>query len=429
MKVGIYLSDLDPKLGGGYTFQNDIFQALIQISGWTSHTFVMIGNFPESSTIIGSGGQIESQPEIELVPYRLGLLEKIVRRSLNLDYSLYKIWQKISKLEQIIQNHQIDFLWFVSTGFIPVSAPFAVSVWDLQHRRQPWFPEVSSNGQWDIRENYHGRMLRSAAMVITGTETGKKEVEYFYQVHPNNIKVVPFATPSFALDDQINPTIPVFSDSIPQDFLFYPAQFWAHKNHIGLLLAVQDLRDRYHLNFPVVFVGSDKGNQPYIEQVVKNLNLEPVYFLGFVNQAQLVWLYRHAFALVFPTLFGPDNLPPLEAFALGCPVIASKVSGAEEQLGNSAWLVDPTKPEEIALAIKSLWENSELRQSFIDRGLIKAREWTAIDYVKNICQILDDFAAIRQCWNHSKTLPAVIKPHTETTKPQAKLIEPHQPII
>ncbi|MFM6269445.1 MAG: glycosyltransferase, partial [Dolichospermum sp.] len=52
-------------------------------------------------------------------------------------------------------------------------------------------------------------------------------------------------------------------------------------------------------------------------------------------------LYINAFSLAFMSFFGPDNLPPLEAMALGCPVIASKVSGSEEQLGNNALLVNP----------------------------------------------------------------------------------------
>ncbi len=52
------------------------------------------------------------------------------------------------------------------------------------------------------------------------------------------------------------------------------------------------------------------------------------------------------------TFFGPENLPPLEAFALKCPVIASNVSGSEEQLGDAAILVNPVNPEEIAQAIQ-----------------------------------------------------------------------------
>jgi len=394
MKVGIFLSDLKENSGGGYTFQTDIFKALEAISQSrsqeNSHTFVVLGNV-NTSTII------------ETIPYRLSLWEKIVRRSLNWSPIFYEIWRRISKLEKLIKIHDIDILWFVSLGFIPASLPYIVSTWDLQHRLQPWFPEVSHNGQWERRERNHAKMLRSASIILTGTEEGKKEVEYFYQVPTHNIKVlnIPLATEESEESTHLFQDLSQDLDKLTtKSFLFYPAQFWAHKNHIGLLQAVQILRDRHNLNFPVIFVGADKGNQKYIEQAVTDLKLEQVYFLGFVSREQLIWLYRHAFALVFPTFFGPDNLPPLEAFALGCPVIASKVAGADEQLGNAALLFDPKQPEDLAIAIKSLWKDPEIRQNLIELGLIKAKQWTAIDYVNHICQILDDFAPIRRCWDN-----------------------------
>jgi glycosyltransferase involved in cell wall biosynthesis len=91
--------------------------------------------------------------------------------------------------------------------------------------------------------------------------------------------------------------------------------------------------------FPVVFCGSDKGNESYIKQMAAELDLaDQVKFLGFVPQEDLCSLYRNAFALTYVTFNGPNGLPPLEAFALGCPVVASKILG--EQLGDGALLVD-----------------------------------------------------------------------------------------
>jgi glycosyltransferase involved in cell wall biosynthesis len=112
----------------------------------------------------------------------------------------------------------------------------------------------------------------------------------------------------------------------------------------------------------------------------------------------MISLYQNAFALTYMTFFGPDNLPPLEAFALGCPVIASKVSGAEEQLGDAALLVDPKNPEQIADAIFKLYNSPDLRKILIDRGSKRAQKWTGHDYVRNIFSILDEFEAIRRCW-------------------------------
>ena len=264
-----------------------------------------------------------------------------------------------------------------------------------------YYPDFFSGSERIFRKEEHQKIIAGEHPILFSSNSAFSDFKKYYKHAKNALYTIPFAV-TLPKVDGINLSDLKKKYSIMGDYYVSSNQFWAHKNHIGLLLAVQILRDRHNLNLPIVFVGADKGNQKYIEQVVTDLQLEQVYFLGFVEQEQLVWLYLHAFALVFPTFFGPDNLPPLEAFALGCPVIASRVAGAVEQLGNAALLFDPTRPEELAIAIESLWSNLELRQGFIDRGLLRAHEWTAINYVQNICQILDEFALIRRCWINSQ---------------------------
>ena len=92
-----------------------------------------------------------------------------------------------------------------------------------------------------------------------------------------------------------------------------------------------------------------------------------------MSQNELIALYKDAFALIFLSFFGPDNLPPLEAFGLGCPVIASNVSGSQEQLSDYAILVDPHNENQVAHAIKTLYEKPEIRKDLIKRGYERAR--------------------------------------------------------
>jgi len=187
--------------------------------------------------------------------------------------------------------------------------------------------------------------------------------------------------------------------SFTSGYLFYPAQFWAHKNHMTLLLALKTLKDKHKLVVPLVFVGSDFGNRPYIEEQIKALGLEEqVQILGFVEQSEMIALYKHALALTYVTFFGPENLPPLEAMALGCPVIASDVIGADEQLGSAAMLVDPASPEDIAASIAKLSGSTKVRSRLVSRGHKRAANWTVGDFVLTAFDILDSFEAIRRVW-------------------------------
>jgi glycosyltransferase involved in cell wall biosynthesis len=146
-------------------------------------------------------------------------------------------------------------------------------------------------------------------------------------------------------------------------------------------------------------VGSNKGNENYIRKLISKLELSSqVHILGFVPQEDMIGFYQNALALAFMTFFGPDNLPPLEAFALRCPVIASKVSGAEEQLGDAALLVDPKSPDQIAEAINKLYNSPDLRKTLIELGSKRAQKWTGQDFIRGIFSILDEFEAVRRCW-------------------------------
>jgi glycosyltransferase involved in cell wall biosynthesis len=302
---------------------------------------------------------------------------------------------------RILDAYKIDIVWSLNQSTLTLDVPYIITLWDLAHRYQPFFPEVSSENQWDSREYTFSTRLRRATYVVTGTEVGKSQIEDNYQVSSDRIRVLPFPTPQFAIDSKfVNPQEKLEQYGLElNSYLFYPAQFWPHKNHANLLYAVKLLNDYYDLKFPVIFVGSDKKNMGYIKQLVEDLDLQhQVRFLGFVSQEDLIALYQGAFALTFMSFFGPDNLPPLEAFALGCPVIASNVSGAKEQLGDAALLVNPSDEKEIALAIKSLYDNPILSQKLVRKGFERAAQWTSKSYIIKMFEILEEFEPIRRCW-------------------------------
>lgn len=408
MKVGIFIGEL-PESGGVYTFESEIIRSLVNFGAESGHTFILLSWNKTPPSEIPSVQHIQfislyptfkERVRSKLYRIRINLLKKL--RNSNINFTV-EDWYKEVFVSSIVRS-EIDITWSFTPGCLTMDIPYITTVLDLQHRLQPYFPEVSTEGQWNKREQLYATNLRRAAFIITGTEVGKTEIERFYQVPAERIKILPFPTPQFALHAlQSNEKQILAKYNIPENYLFYPAQFWPHKNHVNLLLAVKWLRDKHNLIFPLVLVGSNKGNQPYIKQLVTEFNLsEQVYFLGFVSQEDLISLYRNAFILTFVTFFGPDNLPPLEAFALGCPVVASEVSGAKEQLGDAALLVEPKNPEQIALAIKSLWDNRILRQTLVERGLARASKWTGQDYVKGVFAILDEFETIRCCWSNSE---------------------------
>lgn len=400
MRIGIYYhADIDRRTGGGVVFQETLIDEIRRFE--TRHELVLFS--PAVPTEPPAGMRFIQLDERRPDRWRKALtgLKRVITNTFLPDED----FAKPSPLERAAREHQIDLLWFVALETERVvTIPYMATVWDLSHRPHPYFPEVSFSGwPWGARERHFRDLLPRAARIITGTEVGKEEIVRYYQVPEQLVHVVPFPTPQFALDSPVAAKQLPEMAQVPDNYLFYPAQFWPHKNHAGLLLTLKILRDTYGLDFNLVFTGSDKGNLDYIKEMTAELGLaDKIHFFGFVDTEFLRELYRQAFALVYPTFFGPDNLPPLEAFALGCPVIASNLPGAEEQLGNAALLFDPKDAEQMARRIKELHAAPAMRQELIRLGHERALRWTAADYVAQVFRIIDDFEPFRRCWSSSE---------------------------
>ncbi|MBL7063999.1 MAG: glycosyltransferase family 4 protein [Anaerolineae bacterium] len=101
-----------------------------------------------------------------------------------------------------------------------------------------------------------------------------------------------------------------------------------------------------------------------------------VRILGFVDEADLPALYRHAALFAFPSLYEGFGLPVLEAMACGIPVVCSDVSSLPEVAGDAALLVDPLDTGALAQAMARVLEDADLCRGMIARGLAQATRFT-----------------------------------------------------
>lgn len=174
----------------------------------------------------------------------------------------------------------------------------------------------------------------------------------------------------------------------PRKYIFYPAQFWKHKNHLNLLKAISLLKNSIK-DIHLILVGSEKNNCKEIERyIIENDLQNEVTIFGFVSDANIIYLYKHAVAMVMPSYFGPTNIPPLEAMVLGCPVAVSNKYAMPEQVGKAGLLFNPDSPEEIAECIKKLWTDEKLRDEMKVLGYQRVKRWTEKEFAERLIQVL-----------------------------------------
>ena len=259
---------------------------------------------------------------------------------------------------------------------------------DLMHRYERRFPEVSNGLTFRQREKHYKYICRHSKGILVDSEVGKIHVMESYQVNENILHVLPYIAPSYIDKEETNFKNNLKYD-LPQKFFFYPAQFWKHKNHEQLVRTVGNLLDRIP-ELKMVFAGSPKNAYSEVKTLVSNLSLsDHIIFLGYIPDEDMASIYRRARALIMPTFFGPTNIPPLEAFSLGCPVAVSNIYGMPEQVGNAALLFDPSSETEMAEVMHRLWTDEELCKTLSRKGKERAATWNKVGFQKRFEAILN----------------------------------------
>jgi len=317
-----------------------------------------------------------------------------------------KKFQRYSPIEKILVNHRIDLAFAVSPSSWPRDLEdinYICTVWDLSHRDDPEFPEVRSGNHFEERDKNYRAMLPRAIAVLVDSELGRRNVVRRYGIDRERVHVIPFqaafATRKPNPAPSCTPTDVTSKYNMKFPYVFYPAQLWAHKNHVYLLEGLRVLNERYGISLGAIFSGGDQGNLAYLQSYVHTMNFnDRVRFVGFVDNEEIPELYRQSVALVMPSYFGPTNLPPLEAFSLGVPVLYSDKAGLRDQVGAAALLLDLKDPGSMAFHLKQLVEDPQLRMRLIEAGKQRLRYFESMDSAGILKRILEDFRWRRLTW-------------------------------
>lgn len=281
-----------------------------------------------------------------------------------------------------------------------LNVPYIVSIHDLQEKHFPQFFTLSQKVKRSIT-NYLAA-TRSLHIICESNHV-KNDIMKYLKVPPGRISVI-----------QSPPSLPNYNGSkreqyigevnrkysLPERYLFYPAQFWHHKNHDKLLDAFAIVTQKYG-DMHLVLTGGDPSvrpellkryNRDSIVKKIQNMQLtQKVHLLGYIADDDLSWIYIRSEMLVVPTLFESVSLPIYEAFCLGVPVCASNVVALPEQVGDAGLLFDPHDPKDISGKIIEMIENNALRKKCIENGKRKIKRLNIEHYSKSLVEILNGY--------------------------------------
>jgi glycosyltransferase involved in cell wall biosynthesis len=275
-----------------------------------------------------------------------------------------------------------------SLTMLHTSRPFIYTLHDLQ---QLYYPENFSRFQLAWRHQIYTRVSARARRIICESEYVKSDIMRFYGVAAERIAVMPAPPQSeflhAASDDELNAARSRLG--LPGRFLFYPAHFWHHKNHLRLIEAFGQVA-REVPDVKLVLTGKQQEAYPAVMAAIDDLGLKDrIVCLGYVTLEDLQAIYQLATALVMPSLFESVSIPVYEAFQLGTPVAASNILALPEQVGDAGLLFDPKSPGSIRQAILDILKNPEAARQRAIRGRERMAAMTPQRYGAQLQELLD----------------------------------------
>jgi len=400
MRLGVFHTVARNPWGGTYTIKHDIFRGLAAAVHGSGHELVVFTDDDAERSRFPSAGvswvKVRALRRRALLAFARSRMNRMFAHGLLLPHP----FPTESWLDPFLLDAGVDLFVNLGPDALSMAVPYVCAVFDLQHRGQPFMPEVNVRGYWERWEEQYREYLGRATFVINGTEAGQGEIVRAYQVPRERLVKVPLPTPGFAAAAANEPRQPRPAYVGQSPFVFYPAQFWPHKNHITLLESVALLRQERGLDFHLVLVGSDQGNRAFVQERIAAMGLSGVVHVrGFVERSELIALYQHAGAMACVSTCGPESLPTLEAFALGCPVVTSNTPGSREQFEGAALFVSVVDPAAIADAILTLQEDAARRAALVAAGRAIAAERTAERFARGIFEAVKPFAQKRKNWS------------------------------
>lgn len=155
----------------------------------------------------------------------------------------------------------------------------------------------------------------------------------------------------------------------PGGYVLFVGSLKPNKN-LGLLPRVLDALPDFPLTIAVAGAAD-----PRVFNQAQALP-DAVRLLGFVKDAELGLLYRHAAWFVLPSLYEGFGLPAIEAMGNGCPVLSARAGSLPEVCGDAALYFDPLEPASLAGLLRRVVQEPGLREAAVSRHGARLAHYT-----------------------------------------------------
>ncbi|MBI2475576.1 glycosyltransferase family 4 protein [Candidatus Uhrbacteria bacterium] len=281
------------------------------------------------------------------------------------------------------------FLPNLNITSLPTDIPTVLTIHDLSWN---FFPEFYSKKMrlWH-KATRPNELISSAAHILTPSTSTKLDVMSVFQKPEEKISVVPHG-----IDPTFSPKMEARDHGVrsrlklPKNFALFVGTLEPRKNILGLIEGIKQYRNKYNDDLSLVLVGKWGWKSTQLRHRLWKKDVSAwAHHLGYVPSEDRSALYRSASVLTWPSIYEGFGLPVLEAMASGAPVITSNTSSLPELTQDSAILVDPYNPNDIAEALRGILNSKPLQQRQKERGILRAADFSWKKTAKETLEIFE----------------------------------------
>ncbi len=272
------------------------------------------------------------------------------------------------------------FCPFTAPSFAQAGIPTVSVIYDLQYADYPQYFEGRARSQ--RRKNFTEACRRADRLVCISDFVRRRVLEESGLPQERVITVrIQLAHRLPSLAPEVSASVLARLQLTPGRYFLYPANFWKHKNHEMLLVAMGLFTTRFrHSDLKLVCTGAPGERRDFLQSATERMGLrERVVLPGYLSESDFSALMQSCLALIFPSLYEGFGMPVIEAQSIGKPVLCSNLASLPEVVGEAALVFDPKLPESIVAAMRQIESDLMVRQDLIRNGFENVKQFADAD--------------------------------------------------
>ncbi len=314
-------------------------------------------------------------------------------------------WHTVSeqiRFLPILYRETLDLLHFPYFS-VPIfyTKPYVVTIHDLILHHFPTGAASTHNKlfyhlKWFAYRFVISKAAKKAKKIIAVSQATKREIRDHLHVKEEKVVVTYEGVDKQIIGSKEEKEKNLKLGAISKNTYFlYVGNAYPHKNLNRLIKAFNNIQNKGETK--LVLVGKEDYFYKKLRNKVKNEgSKDDIIFFGEATDYELSYLYKHALALVMPSIMEGFGLPAVEAMRNGCLVLVSNIESFQEICQDGAIYCDPFDIVDMQLKMEDILTGVKNKKSIMQSALQRSSFFSWEKMAKDTVGIYESCYSLRQ---------------------------------